>query len=141
MSKKAKNKKYRFLRRFLRISLGFLILISFLLLFIRSPYGQSVLVDKAVNYISDKTKTKVSVDKLFLTFKGGLQLEGLYVEDTKGDTLIYSKSLEANLPLLAMIRGNSLGFDNLNWDGLRANIKRKDTISGYNFQFLIDAFT
>lgn len=141
MSKKVKNKKYRFLRRFLRISLGFLILISFLLLFIRSPYGQSILVDKAVNYISDKTNTKVSVDKLFLTFKGGLQLEGVYLEDTKGDTLMYSKSLEANLPLWAMIKGNSVGVDNLNWDGLSANIKRKDTISGYNFQFLIDAFT
>jgi translocation and assembly module TamB len=140
VSKKVRNKKYRFLRRFLRLFLGFLILISLLILFIRSPWGQSVIVHKAVTYVSDETNTKVSIDKLFLTFKGGLQLDGLYLEDTKGDTLIYSKSLEANLPLWAMIRGNSVGVDNLNWNGLRANIKRKDTVSGYNFQFLIDAF-
>ena len=140
MSKKVKHKKYRFLRRFLRVFLGFIILISLLLLFIRSPWGQSVIVSKAVNFVTDKTNTKISVDKLFLTFKGGLQLDGLYLEDTKGDTLIYSKSLEANLPLWAMIKGNAVGIDNLEWTGLRANIKRKDTISGYNFQFLIDAF-
>tara|TARA_R110002153_G_scaffold49051_15_gene138409 strand:- start:3687 stop:8720 length:5034 start_codon:yes stop_codon:yes gene_type:complete len=140
VSKKVRNKKYRFIRRFLRVFLGFLIFISLLILFIRSPWGQNIIVHKAVNYVSGKTNTKVSIDKLFLTFKGGLQLDGLYLEDTKGDTLIYSKSLEANLPLWAMIRRNSVGIDNLNWDGLRANIKRKDTISGYNFQFLIDAF-
>lgn len=140
MSKKIKNKKYRFLRRFLRVFLGFVIFISLLLLFIRSPWGQSIIVDKAVNYVTNKTNTKISVDKLFLTFKGGLQLDGLYIEDTKGDTLMYSKSLEANLPLWSMIKGNSVGVDNLEWNGLRANIIRKDSISGYNFQFLIDAF-
>ncbi|WP_341220485.1 translocation/assembly module TamB domain-containing protein [Polaribacter atrinae] len=140
MSKKIKNKKYRFLRRFLRVFLGFIILVSFLILFIRSPWGQSIIVDKAVNYVTDKTNTKITVDKLFLTFKGGLQLEGLYLEDTKGDTLVYSKSLEANLPLLAMIKGGGVGVDNLEWHGLRANIIRKDSLSGYNFQFLIDAF-
>ena len=117
-----------------------MILITLLILFVRSPWGQSIIVDKAVNFVTDKTNTKISVDKLFLTFKGSLQLDGLYLEDTKGDTLIYSKTLEANLPLWAMIKGGAVGIDNLNWDGLRANIKRKDTISGYNFQFLIDAF-
>ncbi len=140
VSKKVKHKKYRFLRRFLRIFLGGILFITLLLLFVRSPWGQSIIVDKAINFVTDKTNTKITVDKLFLTFKGGLQLEGLYVEDTKGDTLIYSKSLEANLLLWSMIKGDAVGVDHLNWDGLRANIKRKDTLSGYNFQFLIDAF-
>ncbi|MCL7762469.1 translocation/assembly module TamB domain-containing protein [Polaribacter sp. Z014] len=111
-----------------------------MILFIRSPWGQSIIVDKAINYVTGKTNTKITVDKLFLTFKGGLQLDGLYVEDTKGDTLLYSKSLEANLPLWGMIKGGAVGVDNLEWNGLRANIIRKDSLSGYNFQFLIDAF-
>ena len=120
--------------------MGFFILISLFILFIRSPWGQNIIVAKVVNYVSDKTNTKVAIDKLFLTFKGGLQLDGLYLADTKGDTLIYSKSLEANLPIWALINGDAVGIENVEWDGLRANIKRKDTISGYNFQFLIDAF-
>lgn len=140
MSKENTKNKYRFLRRFLRVLLGILVFLILLVLFVRSPWGQGIIVDKAVNYISNKTNTKVNVEKLFLTFKGGLQIEGLYLEDKKGDTLVYSKSLEANIPLWATIRGEAYGVDNLEWNGLRANIIRKDTISGYNFQFLIDAF-
>ena len=96
-------------------------------------------MDKATSYISDKTHTKVDIERLFLTFDGNLQIEGLFLEDTKGDTLVYSKSLEANVPLWAMIRGEGIGVDALYWEGLRANIVRKDSVSGYNFQFLIDA--
>nr|WP_262914008.1 translocation/assembly module TamB domain-containing protein [Polaribacter sp. DS7-9] len=124
----------------LRVFLGFFVFILLIILFIRSPWGQNIIVNKAVNYVANKTNTKISIDKLFLTFKGGLQLDGLYLEDTKGDTLIYSKSLEANLPLWAMINGDAVGVDNLEWNGLRANITREDTIANYNFQFLIDAF-
>jgi len=110
------------------------------ILFIRSPWGQNIIVTKAVNYVSSKTNTKVEIEKLFITFDGDVQLDGLYLEDTKGDTLVYSKSLEANVPLFKMIRGEAVGVDALDWEGLRANVIRKDSIEGYNFQFLIDAF-
>ncbi len=138
-SKKTKN-KYRFVRRTLRVFFAILLFFVLLILFIRSSWGQNLIVQKAVNYVSNKTNTKVAIDKLFLTFDGGLQLDGLFLEDKKGDTLIYSKSLEANVPLFAMISGNAFGVENLEWNGLRANIVRKDTINSYNFQFLIDAF-
>lgn len=114
-------------------------LLILLVLFIRSPWGQGIIVDKATSYVSNKTNTKVEIERLFLTFDGNLQVDGLFLEDTKGDTLVYSKSLEANVPLWAMIRGDGIGVDALYWEGLRANI-RKDSIEGYNFQFLIDAF-
>lgn len=111
-----------------------------IIIFVRSPWGQDIIVNKAVNYVSDKTGTKVAIENLFITFDGDLQLDGLYLEDVKGDTLVYSKSLEANIPLFKMIKGNGVGVDALDWDGLRANVIRKDSIEGYNFQFLIDAF-
>lgn len=139
-TKKPKKRKYRFVRRTLRVFAGILIFLSLLILFIKSPWGQNIIVDKVANYVSDKTNTKVEIDKAFITFGGSLQVEGLYLEDKKGDTLIFSKSLRANLPLLGMIRGTAFGVDDVKWNGLRANIIRKDTISGYNFQFLIDAF-
>lgn len=111
-----------------------------LVLFVRSPWGQNIIVQRAVKYVSGKTNTKVAIEKLFITFDGNIMLKGLYLEDTKGDTLVYSKSLEAGVPLLPIIRGNGMGVDYLDWEGLRANVIRKDSISGYNFQFLIDAF-
>lgn len=135
-----KKKRFRFLKIIGRIILGILLLLFLLILFIRSPWGQDIIVTKAVSFLSDKTQTKVAVEKLFITFDGDIQLDGLYLEDTKGDTLIYSKSLEANVPLWALIQGNGIGVDGLDWEGVRANITRKDTIQGFNFQFIIDAF-
>ena len=81
--------------------------------------------------MSNKTNTKVAIDKLFITFDGDLQLNGLYLEDKKGDTLVYSKSLEANIPLWKMIQGKAVGVDALNWYGLRANIIRKDSVGNF----------
>ncbi len=120
--------------------MGIVVFLILVVLFIRSPWGQGIIVEKATSYVSNKTHTKVEIERLFLTFDGNLQVDGLFLEDTKGDTLIYSKSLEANVPLWAMIRGEGIGVDALSWEGVRANIIRKDSIGGYNFQFLIDAF-
>lgn len=138
--KTKKNKKHRILRIIGWIFGILILLVFFLILFIRSPWGQDIIVQRAVKYVSGKTHTKVEIEKLFITFDGNVMLKGLFLEDRKGDTLIYSKSLEADIPLLPLIRGNSFGIDNLYWEGLRANVIRKDSLEGYNFQFLIDAF-
>src|SRR5690606_12815837 len=141
---KEKRKKKPLRKKILRIIawfFGILFLLIFLIIiFIRSPWGQNIIVQRAVQYVSDKTHTAVAIEKLFITFDGNIMLKGLYLEDTKGDTLVYSKSLEAGIPLLPIIRGNAIGIDYLKWEGLKANIFRKDSIEGYNFQFLIDAF-
>ncbi|WP_233267570.1 translocation/assembly module TamB [Algibacter sp. L1A34] len=135
-----KKKRFRPLRIFAKIMLGILLFLLLLVLFIRSEWGQGIIVNKAVKYISDKTQTKVVIDKLYITFDGDILLKGLYLDDKKGDTLVYAKSLEADIPLFPIIRGNGIGLESLDLNGLRANVTRKDSISGYNFQFLIDAF-
>src|SRR5690606_12549567 len=124
----------------MRILLGILIFFVLLILFIRSPWGQNIIVQKAVSYVSDKTNTKVEIGKLYITFTGNIYLEKLYLEDTKGDTLVYSNSLEADIPLWPIIRGKGVAIDRVDWNGLKANVYRKDSLSGFNFQFLIDAF-
>ena len=139
-TKQSTGKKYRALRIIGKIILGIILFLFLLILFVRSPWGQGIIVDKAVSYISDKTNTKVEVENLFITFDGNIKLNGLYLEDKQGDTLIYSNSLEANVPLWSIIQGKGIGVDYLDWEGVRANIIRKDTIDGYNFQFLMDAF-
>ena len=79
--------------------LGLILLFIILVLFIRSPWGQNIIVSKATAYIANKTNTKIEIDRLFITFSGNAVLEGLFLEDKKGDTLLYSKSLEANIPI------------------------------------------
>ncbi|HZH70276.1 MAG TPA: translocation/assembly module TamB, partial [Flavobacteriaceae bacterium] len=39
-----------------------------------------------------------------------------------------------------IIRGKEIGVNHIYWEGLQANIHRKDSLKGFNYQFLIDAF-
>ncbi|RKS53026.1 uncharacterized protein DUF490 [Gillisia mitskevichiae] len=137
---KKKKSKNKFLRIVGWIFLSLLILLIGILLFIRSPWGQGIIVNKLVSYISDKTNTKVNLDKAFVTFSGDIQIEGLYMEDQNGDTLIYSKKLEAYIPLMPLIKGSGVVINSLDWEGLKANISRKDSIKGFNYEFLVNAF-
>ncbi|MDO6810432.1 translocation/assembly module TamB domain-containing protein [Zobellia galactanivorans] len=134
------KRKYRWLRRFGRVSLVLVLLFLALVLFIRSQWGQDLIVGKLTDYVSQKTNTKVTIDRLFLTFSGNLFLEGLYLEDTKGDTLAYSKNLEVNLALRPLIFGNELNLKSATWEGLRANVHRAENTEDFNFTFLVDAF-
>ena len=138
---KSPQKKYRWLRRLGRVILGILVFLLLVVLFIRSPWGQDILVGQAVSYVKDKTGTEVSLERAFITFDGNIQIDGLYLEDKAGDTLVYSRHLEANLPLWPIIQGGGYSLESANWDGLTARIKRQDTVNGFNYQFLIDAFS
>ncbi|HZJ20732.1 MAG TPA: translocation/assembly module TamB, partial [Pricia sp.] len=128
------------MRRIGRVLLVLIVLFVALVLFIRSPWGQDVIVSKATDYVSGKTGTKVGIDRLFLTFSGNLSLEGLYLEDKKGDTLVYSKALEADVGLSQLIFGNKFDLEYLSWEGLKANVTRQEGSEDFNFTFLIDAF-
>ncbi len=135
-----KKRLYRWLRRLGRVFLGIIIFLLATVLFIRSPWGQDIIVNQVVDYVEGKTNTEVQVEKLFITFDGNIELDGLYLEDKAGDTLVYSRSLEAGIPIWPIITGGGIAIDDVEWEGLTARISRKDTISGFNFQFLVDAF-
>lgn len=138
--KKKKSKTFKALRLLGKIVLGIIILLFLIILFIRSPWGQGLIKDELVSYISGKTDTRVELDRLFITFSGDISMEGLFLEDEAGDTLVYSRELEADIPLWPIIRGRGISIDEVEWKGVRANIIRKDSVTGFNFDFLMDAF-
>lgn len=138
--KKKKKKKGSGLKLFGKILLGIFIFIFLLLLFIRSPWGQNIIIDQVISYVKGKTDTEVSINNIYIGFGGDINIEGLYLEDEQGDTLVYSHELEADVPLWPLIRGTSFSIDNLEWSGVRANISRTDSLEGFNFDFLVEAF-
>lgn len=140
MKKKNLPKKYKFLRVFGKICLGILIFLILTILFIRSPWGQNIIVQKLTLYLENKTQTKVEVERVFITFTGNIFIEKLYLEDTHKDTLLYSEALEANIALLPLIKGEGFNLKKLYWNNAYANIYQQDSIKGFNYQFLIDAF-
>jgi len=136
-SRSTVKKILRFTLRFLFIVFTLFIL---LILFVRSPWGQNIIVGKVTDYVSEKIDTEFTVGKLYLTFSGNLTLEDLYLEDTSEDTLVYSKYLEANVPFRPLLFGDEIKIDLVDWRGLKAYVHRKDTLKGFNFQYIIDAF-
>ncbi|MCK0192079.1 translocation/assembly module TamB domain-containing protein [Arenibacter sp. F20364] len=134
-----KKFKYRFFSSLAKFMLVLALLFIVLVLFIRSPRGQIIIVEKATSYIANKTNTKVEIDRLFITFSGNALLEGLYLEDKKGDTLLYSKTLEANIPLSPFLLRNHLNLKSVEWDGVRAQISRSADSGIFNFDFILEA--
>jgi translocation and assembly module TamB len=127
--------------KILGIILGvILLLIVAVILFVRSPWGQDIIVGKATSYVSEKTQTKVEIERLFITFSGNLYLEGLFLDDQKGDTLLYSKNLETGLAIRPLISSGDIQVTKLEWEGLVANVSRDSTSGEFNFDFLINAF-
>ncbi|MCH7414211.1 translocation/assembly module TamB [Belliella sp. R4-6] len=117
-----------------------MVILIALIFFIRSPWGQGIVVNKATSYLSQKTNSKIEIDRLFLTFGGNFSLEGLYVEDMQSDTLLYSKDLEVGVGLWSFISSGDLHISKLEWDGLKARVIRKENSEKFNYDFLIDAF-
>ncbi|MEN2282426.1 translocation/assembly module TamB domain-containing protein [Algoriphagus sp. SE2] len=112
-----------------------------LILFIRSPWGQGIIVDKATSYLHEKTGADVSVGRLFITFSGNISLEEFYLSDVNGDTLVYSKNLEAGVSFLPLIQDGSIHVSKFDWEGLIARIKRPESNGKFNYEYLIDSFS
>ncbi len=123
-----------------KIFLGILIFLLLVVLFIRSPWGQNIIKDKFIASIEKKTGAKIELEKLFIQFNGNIQIDQLYIEDPQGDTIVYSQSISANIPILPIIQGNGFSLDALDANNLKAKIIRKDSINGFNYEFLMKAF-
>lgn len=65
---------------------------------------QNFAVRKATQYLSRKLETTVSIERLRLRGFSKLTAEGIYIEDYRGDTLIYARRLAANVSKSALLR-------------------------------------
>ncbi|MDO6801063.1 translocation/assembly module TamB domain-containing protein [Wenyingzhuangia sp. 1_MG-2023] len=123
------------------IFLGVLLLFTILVLFIRSPFGQNIIKEKITSFVADKINTDFQIKRLYLTFTGNLILEELYLEDQQQDTLLYSKRLEVSTSILPIITKNKIKIKSVEWQGLKANVRKKDSLHGYNFDYILKAFS
>ncbi len=102
----------RFVKGTLRV-LRYLFLFLFILTVIgwfvlQNEKVQNYLLTEVTDYLSEKLETKVDAQRIDYSFFDKLILEGFYVEDHQGDTLLYSRELKASfdLNLLKVIQKN-----------------------------------
>ena len=133
------NRK-RILRLIGKSILVLLTLFIILVVIIRTPWAQNLIVSKITDYVSSKTNTKVEVERVFITFSGNIMAEGIYLEDKQGDTLLYSQEIQMDLPIYPLLVKNELSIDDVDVKNLVVNIRRGTDAESFNFAFLIDAF-
>ena len=113
-------------------------LLLLLTILIQVPYIQNFAKDKAVSYLQNKIKTKVSLDRIAVNFPKEIVLEGFYFEDQKKDTLLIGKRLEADIDLFKLL-SSELEINSVSLQNASANIsKNKDGV--FNFDYIIKAF-
>ncbi|MES2774378.1 MAG: translocation/assembly module TamB domain-containing protein [Bacteroidota bacterium] len=118
-------------------SILFLVLLLYVL--IQIPAVQNWGKKKIVVYLEKKLKTKVSIERLSITFPKRVVLENVYFEDQKKDTLLAAEKLQVDITLLKLL-SNEVEIKYLQLDGTIANIYRKDTNTLYNYDYIVKAF-
>jgi hypothetical protein len=113
-------------------------LLLLLIILIQVPSIQNYAKNKAVSYLHNKIKTKVSLDHISINFPKDVVLEGFYFEDQNKDTLLAGKRLEVDVDLLKLI-SSELEINSVSLENVKANISRnKDGV--FNFDYIIKAF-
>lgn len=137
--KKAKRSKRRlWLRALFGLLLLPFLLVAIVVVLLYLPPIQDVVRGEAVDFLSEKTGTVVTLESLHLRFPLGVKLQGLYVEDQRGDTLLYAGDVRTRVGLRALI-GKRILLDPVELSDVRATL-HQNSDSVFNFDFIIDAF-
>lgn len=107
---------------------------------LRSPRVQTRVTQYIAGYLSDELQTTVKVEGVDIGFFNRLILEGLYVEDLKGDTLAYLKDLHLGLKYLSLDKGQ-IHLTKVRIDDLKFHLHKYEGDERLNLQFLIDYFS
>lgn len=137
---KKKSLAKRILKIFLYIVLGLVGLNVLLFILLSIPAVQQKVADYAVDQLKATLKTEVSVDEVRLSLFNRATLKGIYIEDQAKDTLLYARDLQVSLSPWEFIKNSKLAITGITLDDFVINVNQKDSVSDFNFQFIIDAF-
>lgn len=128
-------------RRIENIVFGIVLFLLILYLVLQMPVVQNWLVRKITGYLSEELHTTVQIRNVNISFFDNLVLEGFYVQDLKGDTLLYAGELTAGLNSnIFTLLNNKLEFNEIRLNKARFNIRRKEGEYDNNLQFILDYF-
>ena len=129
-------------RRTENMVFGVVFLLIVLYFVLQMPAVQNWLIHKTTSYLSEELKTTVQIQHIDIAFFDKLILEGFYVADLKGDTLMYVGQLSAGLETnFFSILSNKLEFSEISLKNARIQIRRAAGEQHSNLQFLLDYFS
>lgn len=111
-----------------------------LLIFINLPVGKRVVKNQIQTYLLEKLETKVSIGSIDYRLPRWLELNNIYIEDQKKDTLFFGERISVHVSMLKLIWGN-VDIQKLDLSNIRVNIKRPESDPVFNYQFIVDVFS
>lgn len=139
-SPKKKSLIKKLFKILLYIVLGFVALNVLLYFLLSIPFVQQKAKDFAINELKSKLQTEVAIDELRLSLFNQVTLKGIYIGDQAKDTLLHAKELDVTLSPWELIKNNKLAITGISLDDFLINVNKRDSVSDFNFQFIIDAF-
>ncbi len=127
-------------KRFVRLIAFLLVLMIAMSFLIRLPAVQNELVDRITTYLSKELNTKVEVEHVDLSFFDRLVLKGFYVEDQQQDTLLFAKSLTADINAFSYLSEKKLFVDDIHLNKARFNLHRPADSLSFNIDFINEFF-
>lgn len=102
------------------------------------PSVQNRIIAQVTHYLSGKFSAPLNVGHVEIDFFNRLVLEKVYIEDLKGDTLLYMNSLKMGLSLFAPLQ-KQVNIEGIDVEKTIIHLHRGPD-STFNFQYLLDAF-
>lgn len=116
------------------------IIINVLYLLAQTSSFQTWAAKKATEFLSNELGTKISIDKVKISLISNVSLNGVFVSDTHGDTLLYGKSISVGVSSLN-IKLKSLNLKETRLDDIKIKLLKYKNEEDWNFQFLADYFS
>ncbi|MFN0016384.1 MAG: translocation/assembly module TamB domain-containing protein [Saprospiraceae bacterium] len=131
----------RIWRRVENAAFGIVATLIFLYFLLQSSLVQNWLIGKITNHLSSELNTTVEIQHVDISFFDNLVLEGFFVADLRGDTLLYVERLKAGLNsnIFSLLQ-NQLEFDEISLTRARVQVRKMAGDSTTNLQFLLDYF-
>lgn len=139
-SEKTRSRKYRTTRIILKSIAFLLLLLVAAFLFLLTPPAQRIVTNKVENYLEKKLATKVEIGQISFNLAGNMSLKEVYIEDRRKDTLLSGGMIKASLNYLKLF-SNEVRVKSLELIDMTGSVYRESKDSGFNFQFILDAFT
>lgn len=123
---------------FLIIIVSILLLLFGVVSALHSSKVQTIVTDLVVHGLGDKMGTYLDVGSVEFKFFNRLVIKDIYIEDQQKDTLLYVKSIEAQLDLFNL-QEKQLAFSKVEVDTVLFNAYRLSDTT-YNYSFITSLF-
>jgi translocation and assembly module TamB len=110
-----------------------LLLISVIVIQFRSV--RQFALEKLLNVVTTKTNSIITANDLHFYFNGHVDLDGLFVGDQKGDTILAAGNISFRIGIMELIDGN-IHLNNVELTETNVNLVKTDSV--FNFTFILD---